>query len=79
MDDPQSTNAIAGTALEGTTCPLAKLCYSRDGRRGTLQGNNGLLTQSRGCPVAISVHEGNVADSQTLMPAAQRLRQEFGS
>jgi len=37
-----------------------------------------LLTDARGCPVAVSVHEGNVADSQTLMPAVQRLRQDFG-
>jgi len=28
--------------------------------------------------VAVSVHEGNVADSQTLIPAVQRLRHDFG-
>ena len=28
--------------------------------------------------MAVSVHEGNVADSQTLMPEVQRLRQDFG-
>jgi len=33
---------------------------------------------ARGCPVAVSVHEGNVADSQTLLPEVQRLRQDFG-
>ena len=31
-----------------------------------------------GCPVAVSVHEGNVADSATLVPEVQRLRQNFG-
>ena len=40
--------------------------------------NYGLLTDARGCPVAVSVHEGNVADSQTLMPEIQRLREDFG-
>jgi len=28
--------------------------------------------------VAVSVHEGNVADSLTLMPAVTRLRERFG-
>ena len=40
-------------------------------RSGMLQVNYGLLTDARGCPVAVSVYEGNVADSQTLMPAGQ--------
>ncbi|MHB8255450.1 MAG: IS1634 family transposase, partial [Acidiferrobacter sp.] len=35
-------------------------------------------TDGRGCPVAISVHEGNVADPTTLMPEIQRLKQDFG-
>jgi transposase len=37
-----------------------------------------LLTEARGCPVAVSVHEGNVADSRTLLPEVQRLREDFG-
>ena len=69
---------LSSSYFEGSTCPLAKLGYSRDGRKGTLQVNYGLLTDARGCPVAISVHEGNVADSLTLLPALKRLRQDFG-
>ncbi|MFB3089425.1 MAG: IS1634 family transposase [Acidiferrobacterales bacterium] len=69
---------LSSSYFEGTTCPLAKLGYSRDGRRGTLQVNYGLLTDARGCPVAVSVHAGNVADSQTLMPAVRRLRTDVG-
>ncbi|MGH8239415.1 MAG: IS1634 family transposase [Steroidobacteraceae bacterium] len=69
---------LSSSYFEGTTCPLARLGYSRDGRRGTLQVNYGLLTDRGGCPVAVSVHEGNVADSQTLMPEVQRLRRDFG-
>ena len=68
---------LSSSYFEGSTCPLAKLGYSRDGRRGLLQVNYGLATDVRGCPVAVSVHEGNVADSQTLMPEVQRLRQNF--
>ena len=69
---------LSSSYFEGTTCPLARLGYSRDRRRGTLQVNYGLLTDARGCPVAVSVHEGNVADSLTLMPAVRRLRHDFG-
>jgi hypothetical protein len=69
---------LSSSYFEGSTCPLAKLGYNRDGKKGLLQVNYGLLTDARGCPVAVSVHEGNVADSQTLMPEVQRLRQDFG-
>ena len=69
---------LSSSYFEGATCPLAKLGYSRDGRRGTLQVNYGLLTDVRGCPVTVSVHEGNVADSQTFMPEVRRLRRDFG-
>jgi transposase len=69
---------LSSSYFEGTTCPLAKLGYSRDGRKGMPQVNYGLLTDTRGCPVAVSVHEGNVADSKTLMPEVKRLREDFG-
>jgi len=68
---------LSSSYFEGTTCPLAKRGYSRDGKRGTLQVNYGLLTDGRGCPVAMSVHEGNTADSLTFMPEVRRLRQDF--
>ena len=69
---------LSSSYFEGSTCPLAKLGYSRDGKKGTLQVNYGLLTEARGCPVAVSVYEGNVADSATLLPEVTRLRQDFG-
>jgi transposase len=69
---------LSSSYFEGTTCPLAKLGYSRDGRKGMLQVNYGLLTDARGCPVAVSVYEGNVSDSQTLLPEVKRLRECFG-
>ena len=69
---------LSSSYFEGTTCPLAKLGYSRDRRRGTLQVNYGLLTDARGCPVAVSVHEGNTADSVTFMPEVHRVHKDFG-
>ena len=69
---------LSSSYFEGSHCPLAKLGYSRDGKRGTLQVNYGLLTDERGCPVAVSVHEGNTSDSTTFMPEVTRLREDFG-
>jgi transposase len=69
---------LSSSYFEGQTCPLAKRGYSRDGKKGKLQVNYGLLTDGRGCPVSVSVHEGNTADPVTLMPAINRLRKDFG-
>jgi transposase len=69
---------LSSSYFEGTTCPLARLGHSRDGRKGMLQVNYGLLTDVRGCPAAVSVYEGNVADSATFLPEVQRLREQFG-
>jgi hypothetical protein len=69
---------LTSSYFEGVTCPLAKIGYSRDGKRGTLQVNYGLLTDARGCPVSISVFEGNVGDPKTLLPQVEKVRKEFG-
>lgn len=69
---------LSSSYFEGTSCPLAKRGYNRDGKAGKLQVNYGLLTDARGCPVAVSVHEGNTADSLTFMPEVRRLREDFG-
>ncbi len=69
---------LSSSYFEGHCCPLAKLGYSRDGKRGKLQVNYGLLTDRRGCPVAVSVYEGNVSDPQTLLPQVLRLKRDFG-
>ena len=69
---------LSSSYFEGSTCPLARLGHNRDGKKGLLQVNYGLLTDARGCPVAVTVHEGNVADSSTFLPEVQRLRESFG-
>ncbi|MHB8414614.1 MAG: IS1634 family transposase [Acidiferrobacteraceae bacterium] len=69
---------LSSSYFEGTTCPLARRGYSRDGKRGTLQVNYGLMTDDRGCPVAVTVHEGHTADPTTLMPEITRIRDDFG-
>jgi DDE family transposase len=69
---------LTSSYFEGVTCPLAKLGYSRDGKRGTLQVNWGLLTDDRGCPVAVSVFEGNTGDPKTLLGQVEKVRASFG-
>ena len=65
---------LSSSYFEGSCCPLARIGYNRDGKKGKLQVNYGLLTDARGCPVAVSVFEGNTVDSQTLLPQVRRLR-----
>lgn len=69
---------LSSSYVEGTECPLAKRGYNRDKKRGKLQVNYGLLTNKEGCPVSLSVFEGNVHDSRTVMEQVQRLRDNFG-
>jgi transposase len=69
---------LSSSYFEGGTCELAALGYNRDGKRGKLQVNYGLLTDARGVPVAISVFEGNTADADTFMPQVAQLRERFG-
>ncbi len=69
---------LSSSYFEGTTCPLAKLGHNRDGKKGTLQVNYGLLTDRRGCPVAVSVYDGNTNDPKTFMPQVDKLTKDFG-
>jgi hypothetical protein len=68
---------LSSSYFHGTHCPLAKLGYNRDGKNGLLQVNYGVLTDARGCPVAVSVYAGNVADSATFIPELTRLREQY--
>src|SRR5207342_396938 len=68
---------LSSSYFEGSTCPLAKRGYNRDGKSGKLQVNYGLLTDPRGCPVAVSVFEGNTGDPTTLMPQVEKLQKTF--
>jgi hypothetical protein len=69
---------LSSSYFEGTHCPLGKIGHNRDGKKNKLQVNYGLLTTRAGCPVAVSVYEGNTGDAKTLMPQVVKLREEFG-
>jgi len=68
---------VTSTYFEGRTCPLARLGYSRDGKRGKLQIVIGLLCTAEGCPVAVEVFEGNVGDPSTVPNQVDKLKQRF--
>ncbi|MEI7706256.1 MAG: IS1634 family transposase [Deltaproteobacteria bacterium] len=69
---------LSSSYFEGKTCPLAAIGHNRDGKKNKLQVNYGLLTDRRGCPVAVSVYEGNTGDAKTLMPQVEKLKKNFG-
>ena len=69
---------LSSSWLEGTHCPLAARGYSRDGRKGTLQIEYGLLTDPQGRPVAVRVFPGNTGDPAAFTGIVQVVREEFG-
>lgn len=69
---------VSSTYFEGRHCPLARIGYSRDGKKGTLQIVFGLLCDAEGRPVAVEVFEGNTGDPKTLGPLLKKLRDRFG-
>jgi hypothetical protein len=68
---------VTSTYLEGRCCELAQFGYSRDGRRDRRQLVIGLMCAADGCPVAVEVFAGNVADPKTLAPQIEKLKQRF--
>jgi transposase len=69
---------LTSSYFEGVTCPLASYGFNRDGKKGKLQVNYGLLTNQGGIPVSVSVFEGNTGDPKTLMPQVLKIQKEFG-
>ena len=69
---------LSSSYVEGSHCPLAKLGYSRDGKKGTLQIEYGLLTDPAGRPVAVEVFPGNTGDPATVPATLETLRVRFG-
>ena len=68
---------LSSSYFEGKCCPLAALGNNRDGKKGKLQVNYGLLTDKRGCPVAVSVFSGDTGDTTTFLPQVRKLRDAF--
>jgi hypothetical protein len=69
---------LSSSWLEGTRCPLAARGYSRDGKKGRLQIEYGLLTDPAGRPVAVRVFPGNTGDPAAFTEIVQVIRGKFG-
>jgi hypothetical protein len=69
---------LSSSWLEGTRCPLAARGYSRDGKKGRLQIEYGLLTDPAGRPVAVRVFPGNTGDPAAFTGIVQVMRGTFG-
>jgi hypothetical protein len=69
---------LTSSWVEGRHCPLAARGYSRDGRRGTLQIEYGLLADPDGRPVAVRVFPGNTGDPTSFTEIVTVVREKFG-
>jgi hypothetical protein len=69
---------LSSSWMEGTSCELARRGHSRDGKRGKLQIEYGLLTDPVGRPIAILVFPGNTADPTAFIAAVDAVRDKFG-
>ncbi len=68
---------LSSSYFEGSCCPLAARGHNRDKKQGKLQVNYGLLTDARGCPISVSVVDGNTSDTKTLLPQVERVQRQF--
>src|SRR5580658_9659274 len=68
---------LSSSWLEGTRCPLAARGYSRDGKKGKLQIEYGLLTDPSGRPVAVRVFPGNTGDPAAFTAIVGVVREKF--
>jgi len=68
---------LSSSWLEGTHCPLAARGYSRDGKKGKLQIEYGLLTDPAGRPVAVRVFPGNTGDPAAFTEIVTVIRGKF--
>ena len=69
---------LSSSWLEGSHCPLGMRGYSRDGKKGKVQIEYGLLTDPEGRPVAIRVLEGNAGDPAAFTEIASVVKNAFG-
>jgi hypothetical protein len=68
---------LSSSWLEGRCCPLAARGYSRDGKKGKLQIEYGLLTDPQGRPVAVRVFPGNTGDPGAFTAIVDVIRKKF--
>ena len=68
---------LSSSWLEGSHCPLGARGYSRDGKKGNIQIEYGLLTDPQGRPVAVRVFDGNTADPAAFTEILGTVHDDF--
>ena len=68
---------LTSAAFEGRSCPLGAIGHPKDGVKGWLQIDYGLLCSPAGTPMAIEVLEGNTADPKTLAAEITEIKNRF--
>jgi hypothetical protein len=68
---------LSSSWLEGSCCPLGARGWSRDGKKGTIQIEYGLLTDPAGRPVAVRVLPGNAGDPAAFTQITETIRTKF--
>jgi len=68
---------LSSSWLEGSHCPLGARGWSRDGKKGKMQIEYGLLTDPEGRPVAVRVLEGNTADPTAFTEILGVVHEDF--
>ena len=71
---------VTSSYFEGeyTDSELVDFGYNRDLKRGHRQIVIGLLANSDGCPVGVSVYRGNTNDQKTLADRIRELKKDYG-
>jgi hypothetical protein len=69
---------LSSSWLEGSCCPLGERGYSRDGKKGKVQIEYGLLTDPAGRPVAVRVLPGSSGDPAAFTEITEVVRNKFG-
>ena len=76
---PQQLARVVEVAVEqGLGRPLGERGYSRDGKKGKVQIEYGLLTDPAGRPVAVRVLPGNTGDPAAFTRIVKVVRGKFG-
>ena len=69
---------VSSSYYTGTKPPLVSFGHNRDGKKDHPQIVYGLICNDEGCPISIEVFEGKTADSKTLGPQIEKIRERFG-
>ena len=69
---------VSSSYYEGRHCDLARFGHNRDGKRGKQIIVYGVLTDTQGRPISVSVYPGNTGDPSTVADQVTALKARFG-